>query len=248
MKRIIDFFSRILWGNGRPTTPSPPPRPQKKPPLQKVEVSEPIETPPTISKTETVQNEKDEKSMSKRIILIAGHHGPGTGANGFLDEGAENIRVRDDLHKKLIELRVSDENIITDKGRDNVVLRDIVSWLRNDVIREDDICIDIHFNAATATATGIETFVPNHPTANELNLAREVNNAMVAALGLRDRGVKWERESHVGTLAMLSFNCTTILLEICFVTNENDVRAYRENYDRLIDGLGNAIANHFFIS
>ena len=245
---IIQGWNAIFRRNNSTIEPNPAAR-QTQPrvantiPPQRVSAYQP--------ETDTLPPPPQKKVQQKRknmgrIILIAGHHGAGTGVNSFLDEGAENIRVRDDLTQKLIDLGVPKNEIITDKGRDNLVLRDIVAWLRNDIIRINDICIDIHFNAATPAATGTETFVPNHPTANEILLARDVNNAMVSSLGLRDRGVKWERESHVGSLAMLSFDCTTILLEICFVTNENDAKAYRNNYNSLIDNLGKAIINHYF--
>ena len=42
----------------------------------------------------------------RRVFLIAGHNGTGTGANGFIDEGKETVILRDLIAKNLKEMGV----------------------------------------------------------------------------------------------------------------------------------------------
>lgn len=189
----------------------------------------------------------------KKIFLIAGHNltadGKGTGAHGFLDEAVEAIRVRD----ALAEFLKRDDDLIVFTEDDHAPLSGVTKWLKN-CVEKGDIVIDIHFNAATPAATGTEVFVPNEPSDNELVLASLLAQDISGALGIPRRsgkllsskgftGVKYERESQHPTLAVLSAvkADVSVLVEICFVTNEHDCRKYKENFGELIKAFGQTI-------
>jgi N-acetylmuramoyl-L-alanine amidase len=180
----------------------------------------------------------------KTVYLIAGHeviNGRGTGAHGFIDEAVENERLRNDITKILRERNI---RVVNDNNRSP--LREVISWLRN-IIRSQDLIIDIHFNASSnPQATGTETFIPRNATNVERGLARELADVMASTLKIRNRGVKCESTTRFGRLGILSdpHTAVNVLIEVCFVSNENDVKSYRENYHSLVCVLANVIEKY----
>ena len=81
-----------------------------------------------------------------------------------------------------------------------------------------DIMLSIHCNAATGTAQGTETFYRG--ASNKAN-AEAINNAVVAALGTRNRGAKTESASQHARLAVMSFQ-PCFLLELGFIDHSGD--------------------------
>ena len=159
----------------------------------------------------------------RRVFLIAGHNGSGTGANGFMDEGKEAIILRD-----FIAYNLKNMGIVAVKDDNLTPLTRVVQWLRNQISKKD-ICIDIHFNASTnPNANGSEVFVPTKNTSDEVALADMFRESLSKVF--KDRGVSLESKSYHGKIAMLSgFDCCNVLLEICFVSNRADVENYFEN-------------------
>ena len=156
----------------------------------------------------------------RKVFLIAGHNGSGTGANGFIDEGKETIIFRDLIAKNLYDM-----GIVAIKDDNLTPLTKVVQWLRNKITKKD-ICIDIHFNASTnKLANGSEVFIPTKNTSDEVELANMFRRTLSKAFN--DRGVSLESKSYHGKIAMLSgFDCCNILLEVCFVSNKTDADAY----------------------
>jgi len=101
-----------------------------------------------------------------------------------------------------------------------------------------DGAIELHFNAATPAASGTETIVV---TEVSKPLARAVQEAMVEALDLRDRGVKepWQGRGH-GSLTQLEV--PSVLIEPFFGSNTGDCARAEERKDRLATALVEAAA------
>jgi N-acetylmuramoyl-L-alanine amidase len=161
----------------------------------------------------------------RRVFLISGHNGSGTGANGFIDEGKETVILRDLIAENLKEM-----GIVAIKDDNLTPLTKVVQWLRNQITKKD-ICIDIHFNASTnPNANGSEVFIPTKNTYDEVELANMFRITLSKVF--KDRGVSLESKSHHGKIAMLSgFDCCNILLEVCFVSNKLDSENYFEKRD-----------------
>jgi N-acetylmuramoyl-L-alanine amidase len=85
-------------------------------------------------------------------------------------------------------------------------------------------------NAATGTATGTETFYRD--SADKV-WARKVQDAALAAWGLRDRGLKTEADSQHSRLAVFDFDGRAALLEVGFIDNPLD-RGRAQDRDRRI--------------
>jgi N-acetylmuramoyl-L-alanine amidase len=165
----------------------------------------------------------------RRILLIAGHNGKGTGAKKYLDEGQETIKLRDAIAKELqSKYGVA---AITDKGKDNLNLSGIVVWLKS-IFHKSDLCIDIHFNASNnEAASGVESFIPLKNSEFERVAANKLVGVVSNVLQIRNRGVKIEGQSQHSKLAMLSgFDCENVLLEVCFITNKDDSDRYKRTY------------------
>ena len=178
-----------------------------------------------------------------KLYLTAGHNviaGKGTGAFGVscppyprgFDEAREAIVLRDLIAE---HLRLYDVPVVTD---DNAApLTKVLQWLRS-VAGANDWCIEIHFNAAAATASGTECVVANQHTMKERDMARgickAINNA--ASIRVRERapgrsGVVLETETARGQIGFLRSPAVAhnVLVEVCFCTNTKDVENYFAN-------------------
>lgn len=79
--------------------------------------------------------------------------------------------------------------------------------------------LSFHCNAGSILASGVETF---YRDGADLKWAEIVHAAALAATGLRDRGVRHERETAVKSLAVMAFPGPCALLEIGFLTRKSD--------------------------
>lgn len=177
------------------------------------------------------------------IYLTAGHTGKGTGAtSSYLDEGIETIILRNLIALNLTRLGCLDYT--TDDDTDN--LNTVISKLKQKV-KKDDILIDIHFNSATETANGTEIFIPTDYSPEEKSLAETILKTVCDTLGTKSRGVKVEGQSQHSRLAILHLPCHTLLLEICFLTNKEDVYRYKENREVLAERIAQVLLNKIFL-
>ena len=101
-----------------------------------------------------------------------------------------------------------------------------------------DIAVEIHFNAGPPTATGIECLAkPKHKA-----LAQSLCKAINVATGLRLRGDGGYKPDNSGQHHRLAFcEAGGVVLEVCFISNAADMRAYNENFGRIADGLAAAL-------
>jgi N-acetylmuramoyl-L-alanine amidase len=92
-----------------------------------------------------------------------------------------------------------------------------------------EVLISLHCNAATGTAHGTETFYRGE---RNRSLARACNDAVVAALGTKDRGIKTEAQSQHARLAVLNFP-RAVLIELGFIDFAPDRAALLDPAKRL---------------
>jgi N-acetylmuramoyl-L-alanine amidase len=174
----------------------------------------------------------------RKIFISAGHSNKsgkdrGAAGNGFI-EGELTVELRDLITKELNKFGIKP---ITDCN--STVLSESIAFFRN-LTSSTCIVLDLHWNAATATATGTETLIPSEYTKFELDLAEAISKvtADVLEIPLRGvtagkRGVKTEASSHHGRLGWMRLTGENILTETCFISNPNDMRKYQERKERL---------------
>ncbi|MFN2363662.1 MAG: N-acetylmuramoyl-L-alanine amidase [Halarsenatibacteraceae bacterium] len=96
----------------------------------------------------------------------------------------------------------------------------LANWL------EVDVFLSVHHNGAeSAEATGTETFYCPGSEAGEV-LARSVQERMVDALNLADRGIRWGG----GLYVLQATEMPAVLIKPFFVTNRRDAGRVRDEW------------------
>ena len=170
-----------------------------------------------------------------KVTISSGHGKFVSGASSIIDEVTEARKVVDrvvDILKELGENpNVYHDNTSKTKT-DNV--NNIVKQ-HNATSRDKDI--SIHFNASkyTKNAVGVEAL---YKTSGNKELAASLSKAISVASGLKDRGAK--QRDNLGFLN--NTNKGAVLIEICFVDSEADVKIYREKFEDICIAIASAIS------
>lgn len=157
-----------------------------------------------------------------RIFIEAGHNNldPGAVATGFREADLTK-ELRDLVVEELVKLGWDKRRIVLDRDQES---------LRQTIRRFDaqpkDWVVSLHFNAGPRTATGVEVFSEN-PTPSVIG--RELCKKIAHCLGIADRGVKKASQSARGALGILAESDNSLLLEVCFLSNPRDMKAYVKN-------------------
>ena len=153
------------------------------------------------------------------IFVTAGHSSadPGAISNGYRES---------DLTR---HLRTKTIHFI-DKTKYQVHI-DQDNWTLAQTIKELETgpasaCVDIHFNAGQPKATGVEVFIPDNPSELEIKYGNLICLDFSKIMGIKNRGLKRPSESQHKTLGILKENGINMLIEVCFITNTNDVASF----------------------
>jgi N-acetylmuramoyl-L-alanine amidase len=113
-------------------------------------------------------------------------------------------------------------------------------------IWEADYFISIHVNAGGGT--GAETFIAATKTDDRI-FAQSVNDTYASDMGLRNRGVKLDTETHVRSLGVLrNTRMPAILVELAFIDSpagNPDVNILLNRRDDMAQALANGIYKYF---
>lgn len=175
------------------------------------------------------------------IYISAGHSGLGTGVHGLIDEGMEAIKMRNQIVAELTSLGVPETDIAMDN--DQAPLKKVIADVNQRCKHKSkDIAIEIHFNAAAlktdTEANGTETVVADTHSDKSEKIAIDLNRVITETLGTTDRtkgrGFKTEKDTSHKKLGFLrDVKCPSVIAEICFVRNQEDVTKYKANRERL---------------
>jgi N-acetylmuramoyl-L-alanine amidase len=179
-------------------------------------------------------------------------HGMSNSIRGKLDTGAVWSRGAERVTEEEIVMEWANElrGVLLRRGHE--VVRTRVNRLdpapvgrRAGIARQFgcDVLISLHCNAANGRASGTETFYRG--TLNK-PLAVACNEALVSALGTRDRGVKLESQSQHKRLAVLAFP-RAVLIELGFIDNATDRALLRDEAKMLLacQALADAITETY---
>lgn len=170
------------------------------------------------------------------IFVSAGHNLKDPGASGCgLVEAMEAIKIRD----KVISLIHPGYTIV--KDNDNWNLSQTMVQFETGV---GSACLDIHFNAAgNPSATGVEVIHPDSPSEDEKYFAKTLSEQLSKIMGIKNRGAKPESETARGRLGMMRENGINLLVEVCFISNPNDVKAYQDNFGAICECMAAILMN-----
>lgn len=151
-----------------------------------------------------------------KINVHAGHNPAGKiacGAVGYLDESAENRKVKKYLIKYLREQGHTVYDCTCDNGlNQNDVLRKIVAKCNTHKV---DVDISLHLNSGGGT--GAECWICG-TGGNAEKYARKIQNVICKRTHYANRGVKVSKALYV----LRNTNSPAVLVECCFVDNRQD--------------------------
>ena len=179
----------------------------------------------------------------KAITLHAGHNPKGKkacGASDYIDESAQARIMRKKIQAELKKLGVTAYNTTVNNGKDqNDILVRIVKKC-NEKVRSFDV--SLHFNAwmhapKDGKTKGIEALVYDE-NSDIAKVAAKICKQVSNATGLNNRGVK----SRPDLYFLRKTNRPAMLIEICFVDDQDDVKIYKANKDLIAKKIANIIA------
>jgi N-acetylmuramoyl-L-alanine amidase len=164
-----------------------------------------------------------------KVYVSAGHTRTGRDKGAispYAVEGELTHEFRNILNNELRSL-----GIFTIVDADNTIAADTIRFFKS-LLTQKSLFIDIHFNSGPEVAHGAEIIIPDAASTLEVELAKSLQNILTEYF--RDRGVKREKDTarkQIGVLRQLSG--INILLEICFISNKNDVDKYHTNKKKI---------------
>lgn len=165
--------------------------------------------------------------MTKLTICIDPGHGMSNRRPGVYDPGAtvkvnkQEITEADIVMDWANELKIQLETLGHKVIRSRINSSDVAPVGERANIAHKYGCIaliSLHCNAANGQANGTETFYRGEKNAK---LAKACNDAIIKALGTKDRGIKTEAASQHTRLAVLNFP-TGCLIELGFIDHAAD--------------------------
>jgi len=174
----------------------------------------------------------------QRIYSSAGHHLGDPGAIGIdgRKESTECIIFRDLVNAELHRIGISP---VSDDDRET-----LGQYLGRISPNEKDVVVEVHFNAFNGKASGVEVLISDNASHASSALAGEIAGGFAKIMGITNRGVKKESQSARGRLALMRERGTVCLIEICFIDNRSDMRAYDNNRDSLARFLAQVISRY----
>lgn len=172
----------------------------------------------------TMINKEDIKAL-----IDGGHGGHDPGAIGFSGKKEKDFAL---TMVKKIEKRLNEggkvKPILSRTTDTFVELKERVKIAKKNKV---DVFVSIHLNSAGSIATGTETLYTREESKG---LANTIHKHLIAATGLKDRGVKYQN-IHVTR----ETDMPAVLLEVGFINNPNDEdKLFNEDYqNRVADAI-----------
>lgn len=181
---------------------------------------------------------RGETPSGKKIVLVSAGHStvpprdPGATGNGYV-EAVEAVKLRDSIATRL-------------RAKGLIVLEDGIDGESDplkkaiQLARKAKVAIEFHFNGSDSlTATGIEVLAKK----NNRVLAQRIAGAIADATGLPLRGNRGYKPDDSGQHERLGFcEAGGLVIETCFISNRNDMRAYSQNFDKIAENISNVLS------
>jgi len=161
------------------------------------------------------------------IFISAGHNPKGIKVDpGAIGNGYKEADLAVEFRSLVVAiLKAKKHNVITDKDDER-----LGTYLDRIKTGNGSVVLEFHFDAAaTSKATGCTVLIGNDADRLDKAFARELVDANASILGIKNRGVKTEAESHRGSLGLMREQGTVALLELCFISNPDDLEQYQKS-------------------
>lgn len=135
---------------------------------------------------------------------------------------------------------LGDNNVVVDNDDET-----LAQYLSRAKTGNGSVVVEFHFDSAsTPTATGCSAIVGSDADRLDKLFAQELADTTARVLGIRNRGVISEAESHRGRLGLMRETGTVALLEIGFISNISDLKAYDTHKQQLAQEIAQIIAKY----
>ena len=161
------------------------------------------------------------------IFISAGHNPKGIKQDpGALGNGFHEADLAVEFRNLVVALlRAKKIEVTTDKDDER-----LGTYLERIKTGNGSVVLEFHFDAAaSSSATGTTVLIGNDADRLDKAFAKELVEACASTLSIKNRGIKTEAESHRGSLGLMREQGTVALLEICFISNPDDLEKYRQN-------------------
>ncbi len=161
------------------------------------------------------------------VFISAGHNSksktikqdPGAVNKQGIKEGDLTIEFRDLVKDSLSMLGVA---FTSDTEEENLSM-----YLRRVNTGNASVVVEYHFDSADSDkATGTTGLVEEEADRLDQAFAKELADTTAAILGIRNRGVISEKESHRGRLGLMREDGIICLVELGFISNPDDLQRY----------------------
>lgn len=171
-------------------------------------------------------------------FLSAGHHLRDSGAVAHgKQENLEMIKFRDLVVNYAKSFGVQ---VISDKDTET-----LGQYLERIKTGSGSVVLEFHLDAsASDTATGCTAVVGDDADRLDKMFAKELVDTTANILGIRNRGVIPESKTHRGKLGLMREQGIVSLLEICFITNKNDMAALEANQYTLASAIAKIVKKY----
>ncbi len=168
----------------------------------------------------------------KTIALVIGHRDTSPGAvnrRSGVTEYSYNSVLADDIRALLPDLDVK------------IVHRSTYKKLPGLINGYDPaLVVSLHCNAFNQAATGTEVLYHHNSTSGR-RIAAILQDKLVGALGLPDRGIKAKRSEDRGGYLLRYTDAPCVIAEPFFIDNNSDLKTASINRDALVEAYANAI-------
>ena len=155
-------------------------------------------------------------------FVSAGHNLRDSGALGSGTQ--ENLEAISYRNMVVSICRAKGMRVITDD--DNETLPQYLSRIQTG---EGSVVVEFHFDAFNGKASGSTVLVGVDADANDTAFGKEMVDACSAIIGIPNRGVRSEAQSHRGRLGLMREKGIVCLLELGFIDNPSDMAKYNAN-------------------
>lgn len=167
------------------------------------------------------------KPQRKTVLISAGHSDRDPGATGTWKGAAitEAAIVLEFRNKVAGIIKQRGYSVVTDgTGEHNLPLSDAIN-----LAKAVDVAVEFHCNAFhLPTAGGVEVLTGG----NHQGLANQLTETISTVLDIPNRGVKPENSGQHSRLGFISKG-DGIIVELVFITNQEDLTKYFDNIDLL---------------
>ena len=165
------------------------------------------------------------------IFTSAGHNPGGLKTDsGAVGNGKRECDLTIEI-RNLVFIELTKRKLKTICDRDDETL---AAYLKRIETGSGSVVLEFHFDAADSiTATGSTALIGNDADANDKAFAKELVDTCSSVLGVKNRGVLSESMSHRGKLGLMRESGIVALLEVCFISNKEDLVKYNEKKQEL---------------